>query len=142
MNEHRAEETAWPLVDENDDGIRPAGKSDVCFYCNQKVGEPHGRDCVVVTKTVKLRYSFKIEVDVPHFWEKSDIEFHRNEGTWCADNALSDISDFAKKHGCLCDVFEAKFLEIVDGTPKRAFRESDALNPSTRSEELHSEVKS
>jgi hypothetical protein len=36
----------WPLVAPNDDGIRPAGPRDACFYCRQKVGQPHKPDCV------------------------------------------------------------------------------------------------
>lgn len=49
----------WPLVDPNDDGIRPAGKPDECFYCNSKVGEEHGRQCCIVTKLVRLEYTFR-----------------------------------------------------------------------------------
>ena len=33
-------ENNWPLVDKNDDGIRPAGRQDACFYCGQRVGLP------------------------------------------------------------------------------------------------------
>jgi hypothetical protein len=39
-----------PLVLPNDDGIRPAGNSDECFYCNQKIGTSHKEDCVCLQK--------------------------------------------------------------------------------------------
>ena len=87
----------WPIVLKNDDGIRPAGKPDECLYCKSKVGEPHAKDCVIVTKIVKVRYSFEIEITVPHHWDKDMIEFHRNESSWCALNAIDDLSEFGNK---------------------------------------------
>ena len=40
-----------PLVLKDDDGIRPAGRPNQCFYCNQQVGKPHKQDCAcLVTK--------------------------------------------------------------------------------------------
>lgn len=36
----------------NDSGIRPAGKQDECFYCNQKVGQLHKTDCVMISQLV------------------------------------------------------------------------------------------
>ncbi|MCK9570948.1 hypothetical protein M0R72_18510 [Candidatus Pacearchaeota archaeon] len=112
----------WPLVDEHDDGIRPAGNPDECFYCNKKIGTPHGKDCVCVTKRVKVEYRFEIEIDIPHHWEAEDFEFHRNHGSWCADNAAGDIERFVGD-GCACECFEAKYIETVDDTPKREIRE-------------------
>ena len=113
----------WPLVDPNDDGIRPAGKPDECLYCRQKVGEPHTLDCNVVQKKVKLRYVFEIEVMEPHFWDADDVEFHRNESSWCADNALSELEELTKDGRCLCNCFHAEFIEVVDATPVRKLRE-------------------
>lgn len=54
---------SWPTVDPEDDGIRPAGASDECFYCHQKVGEPHQRDCVIVTKRVRVRYLIDVDIE-------------------------------------------------------------------------------
>ena len=51
----------WPLVDPKDDGIRPAGRPDECFYCRQKVGEPHGQKCVIVNKLVEMRVTATFE---------------------------------------------------------------------------------
>jgi hypothetical protein len=108
----------WPKVVENDDGIRPAGNKDECFYCRRKIGQPHEEDCVIVTKKVKVRYSFEIEIDVPHFWDKDNIEFKLNDSSWCADNALEDLTEYAGD-GCLCGVFDGEFIEVVDSTPQR-----------------------
>jgi len=113
-----------PLVDIKDDGIRPAGKPDECFFCNQKVGNRHKSDCVVVNKRVKIKYEFIIEVDLPHFWEKENFEFHRNEGTWCSGNSLGEIEQYLESEdSCGCDVMKATYLEVTDNTPKRKIRE-------------------
>jgi len=113
-----------PLVQVDDDGIRPAGTPDRCFYCEQAVGAPHLRDCVVVTKTIQVRYEFILNIDIPWEWEKDTFERHHNESTWCADNALSDLNDYQEKldgNGhCLCGIFKATYLKDIDSTPKVA----------------------
>ena len=107
----------WPLVDPKDNGIRPAGKPDECFYCQSKVGEPHGRECVIVTKSVTLEYRILIDVEVPHFWNDDDINFHRNEGSWCAGNAVNELVCFKEeleaRGECLCDRFVATPVAVA-----------------------------
>lgn len=113
----------FPLVVENDDGLRPAGSPSQCFYCKSVIGEPHKHDCVVVTKKVKLKYSFDVVVEAPHHWDEGMILFHRNEGSWCADNAIAEIEQYAEKVGCLCGVFNCLFVDVVDETPRRKINE-------------------
>lgn len=111
----------WPIVLENDFGIRPAGEPDTCFYCNQKVGQEHLRDCVTIKKKIKVRYCFEIEIDVPHFWESDNVEFHLNESSWCADNAVGELVEYQEKQEeqgwCMCDSFYGEFIEVVDDCP-------------------------
>lgn len=109
----------WITVTPNDDGIRPAGKPDQCFYCNRKVGELHDISCVTVLKIVKVKYTYEIDLRVPHHWRKQDFEFHRNESGWCAENAIDDIEEHLHKagHNCACYVFHAEYIEDVDTTP-------------------------
>lgn len=107
-----------PLVAVDDDGIRPAGQSDRCFFCNQLIGTPHKRDCVAVHRMVKVRYVFDLEIEVPYFWEKKNIEFWRNESSSCAGNAVGELEDYQRKQGyCLCGQFNSKVLEIPDIKP-------------------------
>lgn len=117
----------WPVVQPDDDGIRPAGKPDECFYCHQKVGTQHAQECVTVSKLVRLKYTFEVDVRVPHFWEPHTIEFHRNESSWCADNAVDEIADDDEKtrgdDGCWCDRFTAQFVKVIDDTPTSEPRE-------------------
>lgn len=120
----------WPLVDKNDDGIRPAGKPDECFYCRKKVGEKHGDGCGVVTKKVRMSFTFEIDVEVPHKWDEDMIHYFFNDGTWCADNAINMLVDLKKElegspdsaFPCLCGRFVAKFNSVTDDTPRRKIR--------------------
>lgn len=98
----------WPVVRPNDDGIRPAGRPDECFYCHSRIGQPHGRECVVVQQKVRYDVTFtlmrpcagypegtkllgKLVMYEPHHWNDYLMEFARNEGSWCASNASDDI---------------------------------------------------
>ena len=88
----------WPLVDPRDDGIRPAGSPDECFYCRQRVGKLHGPECVMVTKVVELAVRAELNDDkiVTGLWQLDElhcrdwvsIEFRYNESSWCAGNFL------------------------------------------------------
>jgi len=99
-----------PKVLINDDGIRPAGKPDECFYCRQKIGANHNHDCVAVHKMVKVRAVIEYEVEVPASWDKESIEFQRNEGSWCSDNMINEIEAL---DGCLCNYTDFEYLEDV-----------------------------
>lgn len=88
----------WPLVDPNDSGIRfsyPEG----CFYCRKLIGQPHGAECVCVTKRIEMRVIANLptgevltglwQYDEPHSWDVSMSEFHKNQGSWCSSNFLN-----------------------------------------------------
>lgn len=109
----------WPDVHPQDDGIRPAGLPDECFYCGQKVGRPHIFDCVVVTKKVKIRYSIEVEEEVPHYWSDERVKDHREESSWCGNNLISVLELLAKEKGCLCGEITADVVAVIDGNPSR-----------------------
>ena len=135
---------AWPKVLVDDDGIRPAGLPDQCFYCQQKVGEPHGAKCVMVVARIQYRVYAKIDGmekqvgffarDDPYFWDWTHCEFHKNDSSWCADNALDSIvwsndafSQKAKQvleglpgSQCSCNALRFEFHATVDEGPNRA----------------------
>lgn len=89
---------------------RPANMNGKCFYCHQKIGDKHKVDCVLVKKKVKVKMKLEVEyeVEVPADWDKDQIEFHRNEGSWCANNALEELENL---EGCLCDDAEFEYME-------------------------------
>lgn len=108
-----------PIVLSDDDGIRPAGKQDRCFYCNNKIGEQHKYNCVILRKKVKLRYCFDIEVEMPWYWDKELILFNRNDGSWCASNAIEELEKLSNDIGCLCSIFKAEFISMSNDLPYR-----------------------
>lgn len=79
------------IVQPDDDGIRPAGEPDACFYCGAKVGQPHGRDCVVPERTIVCKLAIEYTVQIPANWDTDMFEFHRNESSWCTNNALKEL---------------------------------------------------
>lgn len=111
-----------PLVLPNDDGISPAGRPDECFYCLQKVGTPHGEDCVCVTKRIRIAHTFVIEKDVPWSWSQELIEEY-GDGMSCASNVFWDIQDFVGSDvngaiNCCCGTLKSKLIAVVDPTPR------------------------
>lgn len=70
---------------------------------------------------MKVRYTFDIEITVPMHWTAEDIEFSKNESSWCADNAIGDLERYAGHPGtgCLCGSFSCKYLEDTDVRPRR-----------------------
>lgn len=122
----------WPLVDPHDDGIRPAARPDECFYCQQKVGQPHKAECVIVTRKVKVCFTVDLELDEPFSWDA--IEFRYNDGSWCADSLIDMLAEATKvvrddsgvgRGPCLCNVVPAEVLGIVDDTPSRKLNTGD-----------------
>lgn len=82
----RDESTPVPNVHRKDDGIRPAGPPDQCFYCHAKVGNPHAQNCVAVKKVVRMRFVVEIDTEQPFSWTNEHIEeFEKHEG-YCLQN--------------------------------------------------------
>lgn len=90
--------------------MRPASPERQCFYCQQPIWSDHKDDCVLINKKVKVRMIVEYEVEVPASWGKEDIEFHRNEGTWCTDNALIELDELDNEKGCLCGITKFEYI--------------------------------
>jgi hypothetical protein len=101
----------WPLVAVNDDGIRPAGKPDECFYCNNKVGRAHDFGCVVVTRKVKVIYTVEAVIDVPYSFDAEEVISIENHDGWRYNVTELGTAEFT-------DV-RAAFVETVDYEPSR-----------------------
>lgn len=104
-------------VQPNDDGIRPASLPGQCFYCKQQVGQPHSQDCVTVKRMVMVRFTVDIPVEVPAYWDASNIEFYYGEGSWCADNLIEMLQEGAGRVGCLCGHVESVYLRDISTEP-------------------------
>lgn len=110
-------------VTPDDDGIRPAGPPDACFYCLQPVGGLHAAGCVTLQRRVRVRYVIEMEIDVPYCWDAAMIEFHRNDSSWCANNVREDLDEHVERlrsqGRCLCDDFRCEVLDVPDAPPFR-----------------------
>ena len=92
--------------------MRPASPERRCFYCHQAIGDFHKDSCVLISKWAKVEIKMTIDIEVPSWWGKHDVEFNRNEGTSCAGNVVGDIERFQDKVGyCLCGEVEYKYIE-------------------------------
>ena len=99
--------------------MRPASPYRGCFYCRQPIGEGHKSTCVLLNKKVKIRMTVEYEVDMPSHWDKGRVEFHRNEGTWCANNAIGELEelfDRDDRQECMCSSFKVGYLS--EGTER------------------------
>lgn len=77
-----------PIIAPDDDGIRPAGPGNACFYCRRKIGERHSTTCVMWVRAVKIRAILEFDIDEPVSFTKNDIEARFNEGSFCASTIL------------------------------------------------------
>lgn len=135
----------WPVVQPDDNGIRPAGRADECFYCHSRIGKPHGPECVTVEKVVRYRVYMNLDERSrpgrrgkyvgtftrpdPYFWTAHDCEFHKNDSSWCATNAVDEIvwgdpkdaealEEYLTKNGdCACGPLSFEYDETVDEGP-------------------------
>jgi hypothetical protein len=91
--------------------MRPASLKQQCFYCQERIGATHKDDCVLIRKDVVVKFEIEIPVRVPAFWTEEQVEFHRNQGTWCASNVLDELEKIEKDNGCLCQQAEFSFVK-------------------------------
>lgn len=112
-----------PIVQENDDSIRAAGPSDACFYCRAKVGTEHTIGCPCIKKLVRVRYSFELPIEFPFAWDDETARNYLNHSSWCASNALDELAEYDKRHGCLCDVFTAEVVGAAIAGPYSKVRQ-------------------
>lgn len=99
---------------------RPARPDGRCFYCHAAVGATHEPSCVLIVRRVRIRMTVEYEADdVPACWTAEDIESYRNDGAWCANNALDELRAlFGDDRGpCMCE--SARFAYVGEAGPPR-----------------------
>jgi hypothetical protein len=69
-------------------------------------------DTPTTKQKFKVRLTVEYEVEYPNDFDKYDVEFHRNESSWCAGNALKELE--AIKNGtssCICGLASFDVIE-------------------------------
>lgn len=97
------------LVTESN-GPRPGGPAGECLYCHREIGREHAEDCVCRRRSVVIRATIEYAVEVPENWDQYEIEFHRNDSSWCASNLIDDLRRLDLSEGCLCAVVKFEFV--------------------------------
>lgn len=92
--------------------MRPGSNEPRCFYCHQRIGETHLFACELIKKRAKIRMTVEYEIEIPESWGKDDVEFHRNSGTWCANNAIQELKNAFEQGGetCMCGRADFQYL--------------------------------
>lgn len=105
---------APPIV--TDEHLPPASDGVHCFWCGEPKGSRHKRECVTWLKRVVVRAIIEYEVEVPMSWGAPDVEFHRNDGSWCANNLLTELQEQfpARGEACLCNATSFEFVGELD----------------------------
>lgn len=95
--------------------MRPASDARRCFYCQKPIGSMHGPDCVLVKQKIKVEVNLTIaiEMELPADWDAAGIDFHLNDSSWCASNAVPEIIEALNGASCLCHDAGFTFIEKV-----------------------------
>jgi hypothetical protein len=100
-------------------GPRPAGSPDECFYCRAPLGAEHQPTCVMRERYVVVLAMVAVRIPVPESWDKEQIEFARNEGSWCADNLSLEPSE-----GCMCSHMDIRYVGEWNGDALQQIHDS------------------
>jgi hypothetical protein len=111
-------EGPW-VVEPDDDGIRPAGPNDACFYCRAKIGDTHGPECAIPIRTVVVKMEIEYTIDIPEHWDVDMLHFHRNDGSWCSNNGMYEL-DRVIRHRYKTAI-DASGAEPVEGWEEMAW---------------------
>jgi hypothetical protein len=106
---HVVRRSSWPVT-QDDLSERPNG----CRQCGASLGAEHVVDCARRKRTVVVRMQIEYVIEVPEHWTEDHIEFHRNESTWCAGNAQSELDALfeytEKQEDCVCLLTKCEFV--------------------------------
>lgn len=61
-------------------------------------------------KTVNIRWTIDLPMEVPEDWDADLINFHFNESSWCCDNLIDLLQEYSDKHGCICSICKGEFI--------------------------------
>jgi len=108
----------------------PGASKTKCGYCNSHIGEDHEEECVCWDRTVVVDFTFRVIVRKPVSWDVDSINFHLNDSSWCADNAVSHLkylydSDNMKDK-CACDCFTGQYVREATEEDEERYDSKDS----------------
>jgi hypothetical protein len=74
------------------------------------LGEQHRAGCVIRSKTVVVDATFRLVMDVPEDWSREAVEFHYNEGSWCAGNLVATLAEMHEAGDCMCGRVSVRYV--------------------------------
>lgn len=91
---------------------RPARRDGTCFYCSQPLGTKHNPNCIIVSKTITVRLTLDVVIEVPRTWGKEQVEFARNENSWCVNNMMRELQTWFDdtNNSCACGSAQIDFV--------------------------------
>lgn len=103
-----------------ENGPRPAGRPDECFYCHEKIGANHKSDCVLATKLVKVVLKATMLVEVPQSFSNEDTRFWLTESSNCSSNQIQQLieEDEMAYERVASDIGRGGEEEGADGTDR------------------------
>jgi len=119
--------------------VAPLGPPGHCTWCFAPIGSEHEPTCAVPQRTVVVRVSVEMVISVPDSWTADQIEFHRNEGSWCCDNwrdELNGLMDRLESASlCSCGLISTAFVRdaTADDEAANAWRAGDDLTAERKS---------
>ena len=92
--------------------VRPARPDGTCLYCRQPLGGVHLPSCVLREKTVVIRSVVQWVTTVPEDWDISNVEFHLNESSSCANNIITYLNRWTTnmEQDCMCGRISSEFV--------------------------------
>lgn len=111
-----------------------------CCHCTARVGEEHDLGCVCRRRTVVIASTIEHVIDVPEDWSPEDIEFQRNESSWCANNVSRELIPVLTKARddpdgyCLCSRYSAQYVREATEEDEKSSVVDNRYNDGLKSE--------
>lgn len=66
---------------------------------------------VNMRQNITIRITIDLPMDFPVSWDNDMIEWHLNEGTYCLDNLIDELSDYSEENGRICQIAKCKVID-------------------------------
>lgn len=103
-------------LDTRSGGEFQTGDPEKCFYCTGALGAEHDADCVCLDRPVKVKMTVEMVIAVPRSWSAEEIEFHKNQSSYCLNNMLQELDRqvASREDGspapCLCSLATVTYV--------------------------------